>query len=328
MESLAQHSRGTLNNDASSLQSRNLGVSSTASTGDNGTGVAHSASWWCGDTGNERHDWLASSVVLFQEIGRLLLGRTSNLANHDDTVGLTILEEDAQAVDEVGAGEWVTADTDNEGLSQTGLGGLVDGLIGQCAGAGDNTDAAALVDESWHDTNLALAWCNYTWAVWSDETGLVLGLEDVGDADHVVLWDSLSDTDNKWHLGGDGLLNTGSCDRWWDEDGRCGCAGLLACLLDIGKNWEVEMCTAGLLWVGASNDIGSVLNCLLGVESSLLSSETLEQDARVLVNLQIVDSRSIAGSGVSLLAGSRAQRWLRNTSEGLHLEYMLEKGWS
>jgi hypothetical protein len=35
---------------------------------------------------------------------------------------------------------------------------------------------------------------------------LVLGLQDIDDADHVMLGDALSDTDNEGDLGGDGLF--------------------------------------------------------------------------------------------------------------------------
>lgn len=158
------------------------------------TSVSHSASWWCRDTSDERNNWLSSAVVLLQEIGSLLLSRSSDLSDHDDTISLAILKEDLQAVDEVGSGEWVTTDTDDKGLAKTALGGLVDSLVGEGSGTGNDTDAAALVDETWHDTDLALAWCDDTWAVRSDQAGLVLGLEDVGDADHVVLWDTFGDT--------------------------------------------------------------------------------------------------------------------------------------
>lgn len=155
--------------------------------------MSHSASWWSRDTSDEADNWLASSVVLLQEIGSLLLSRSSDLSDHDDTISLTILKEDSQAVDEVGSGEWVTADTDDEGLAKTALGGLVDGLVGEGSGTRNDADAAALVDETWHDTDLALAWGDDTWAVRADQAGLVLGLQDVGDADHVVLWDTLGD---------------------------------------------------------------------------------------------------------------------------------------
>lgn len=36
------------------------------------------------------------------------------------------------------------------------LGGLVDGLVGEGAGAADNADATTLVDVSGHDANFAL----------------------------------------------------------------------------------------------------------------------------------------------------------------------------
>ena len=158
------------------------------------TSVSHSASWWSRDTSDEADNWLASSVVLLQEIGSLFLSRSSDLSNHDNTIGLTILEEDSQAVDKVGSGEWVTANADDERLTETALRGLVNGFVGKGSGARDDANAAAFVDESWHDTDLALAWGDDTWAVRADEAGPVLGLQDVGDADHVVLWDTLGNT--------------------------------------------------------------------------------------------------------------------------------------
>ena len=87
----------------------------------------------------------------------ILLGATTDFANHDDTVSLPVLEEDLQAVDEVGSREGIATDTDDERLTKAGLGGLVDGFVGEGSGTGDNTDAAALVDEAGHDTDLALS---------------------------------------------------------------------------------------------------------------------------------------------------------------------------
>ncbi|KAI6771004.1 hypothetical protein HG531_009859 [Fusarium graminearum] len=187
VESLAQTSGGALDNDTSILKSLDLGVGTTLTTGDDGTGVTHSSSRGSGDTSDEADDGLATvdGVGLLEELGGVLLGGTTNLTNHDDTVGVGVLGEDLEAVDEVGAGEGVTANTDDERLTETGLGGLVDGLVGQGTGTGDDTDATALVDETRHDTNLALFGGDDTGAVGSDETGLVLSLEHVGDANHV-----------------------------------------------------------------------------------------------------------------------------------------------
>jgi len=177
--------------------------------------VTHSSTGRSRDTSDEADNGLTTvdSVGLLEELGGVLLGRTTNLTNHDDTVGVGVLSEDLEAVDEVGTGEGVTANSDNERLTKTGLGGLVDGLVSESTGTRDDTDAAALVDEARHDTNLALFGGDDTGAVGSDETSLALGLEHVGDANHVVLGDTLSDADNEGDLGLESLLDTGGGQR-------------------------------------------------------------------------------------------------------------------
>lgn len=149
--------------------------------------MTHSAAGGSRDTGDEADDGLAAvdGVSLLEELGGVLLGGATNLADHDDTVSLLVLDEDLEAVDEVGAAEGVTANADDERLAKAGLGGLVDGLVGQSAGTRDDTDAAALVDEAGHDADLALARGDDAGAVGADQTGLGLGLEHLGDADHV-----------------------------------------------------------------------------------------------------------------------------------------------
>jgi len=155
-QGLAKGSRAALDNDTSVGQSGDLGVGATLTTADNGTGVTHAAAGGSGDTGDEGDGGLVVDVVGLEELGGILLGGTTNLANHDDTVGLGVLEEDLETVDEAGAGEGVTTDTDDKGLAKAGLGGLVDGLVGQGTRAGDDTDTTALVDEAGHDTDLTL----------------------------------------------------------------------------------------------------------------------------------------------------------------------------
>lgn len=149
--------------------------------------MAHSAAGGSGDAGDEADDGLAAveRVVGLEELGGVLLGGATNLANHDDAIRLLVLNEDLEAVDEVGAAEGITADSDDQRLAKAGLGGLVDGLVGQGTGTRDDTDAAALVDEAGHDANLALAGGDDAGAVGANEAGLGLSLEHLGDADHV-----------------------------------------------------------------------------------------------------------------------------------------------
>lgn len=149
--------------------------------------MTHAAAGGRADAGDEADDRLAAvdGVVLAEEVGGVLLGRAADLADHDDAVGLLVLEEDLEAVDEVGAAEGVAADADDEGLAEPGLRRLVHGLVGQGAGPRDDADAAALVDEARHDADLALAGGDDTGAVGTDEAGLRLRLQDIGDANHV-----------------------------------------------------------------------------------------------------------------------------------------------
>lgn len=157
-QSLAESRRAALNNDARGLERGDLAVSTALAAGDDGAGVAHAPAGRRGDAGDEGDDGLLLLLVgLAQEVGRILLGGAADLADHDDAVSLRVLEEDLQAVDEVRAAEGVAADADDERLAQAGLCRLVDGFVGQGAGAGDDADAAALVDEAGHDADLALA---------------------------------------------------------------------------------------------------------------------------------------------------------------------------
>jgi hypothetical protein len=156
VQSRSKLGRGALDGDTGGLERGDLGVGITLTTANNGTSVTHSPAWWGRDTGDEADNRLVGRVVLLQEVGGVLLSGTTNLTNHNDTVSLFILEEDFQAVDEVGSGEGVTTNANNERLTKAGLGGLVDSFVGKSTGARDDTNAAALVDESRHDTNLAL----------------------------------------------------------------------------------------------------------------------------------------------------------------------------
>ena len=187
VESLAQASGGALDDDASTLESLDLGVGTALSARDNGTGVAHATARGSGDTGNEADNGLAvaNSVGLLEELGCVLFSRSTNLTNHDDTVRLGVLSEDLKAVDEVGAVERVTANTNDERLAEAGLGGLVDSLVGEGSGTRDDTDATALVDETRHDTDLALAGSDDAGAVGADQTGFGLRLQHGSDANHV-----------------------------------------------------------------------------------------------------------------------------------------------
>jgi hypothetical protein len=74
-----------------------------------------------------------------------------------------------QHVHEAHAVNRVAADADAGALAQTGLGGLIDRLIGQGAGAGHDADLAGQVDVAGHDAHLAGAGGDHARAVGADQ---------------------------------------------------------------------------------------------------------------------------------------------------------------
>jgi len=107
--------------------------------------VSHAATRWSSETGNERNDRLLGSGC-FDEVGGLLLGGASNLSDEEDALRLVVIDELLEAVDEVGSVEWISSDSDDSGLAEAVVGGLVHGLVGEGAGTGDNTDTTLSVD--------------------------------------------------------------------------------------------------------------------------------------------------------------------------------------
>ena len=151
---------------------------------------------------NEAHSRFILGIITLQKLRCVLFRRTSYLAYHDDSVRFFVFQEDFETIDEVCPREWIASDADDEGLAEAGLGGLVDGFVGEGAGAGDDAYAAALVDESGHDADFALTlecvskglgdlWMmrayrgNNARTVGAHEPCFALGLEDVCDTDHI-----------------------------------------------------------------------------------------------------------------------------------------------
>ena len=120
--------RRALGNVSSRLGQRlDLVARRSLSTADDRTGVSHSSSGRSGSASDESDNRLVVLVVLLDVLGGVLLHRASDLADQDDTLGLGVREEDLDDVDVLGSGEGVTTDTDGEGLTETGEGGLAGG---------------------------------------------------------------------------------------------------------------------------------------------------------------------------------------------------------
>lgn len=170
----SQLGRRSDNVHTSSGQSLELGSGSTLAARDDGAGMAHASAGRGRGTGDEGDDGLVGVTVGLQPLSSILLGRATNLTNHDDTLGLGVIGESLQAVNEVGSVERITANADAGGLTQVDIGSLSDSLVSQSTGARNDSDLSLLVDIAGHDTDLALLGLDNTGAVGADQSTLVL----------------------------------------------------------------------------------------------------------------------------------------------------------
>ncbi|KAJ8554601.1 hypothetical protein ON010_g9882 [Phytophthora cinnamomi] len=222
-------------------------------------------------------------------LGRLLLGGSADLAHHDDALGLGVVGEALEAVDEVGAVERVAANADDGGLAEAQGRGLGHGLVGQGARAGHDADLALLVDVAGHDAHLALTGLDDAGAVGADEARLVLVAQVPLDLDHVLLRDALGDGHDQRDLGLDGLNDRRGAERRRHVDDRRVGARLL-----LGLCHRVEHGQAQIL---------------LGIFARryLLAGEALADDLGVLVDPHLGGrrhaARGLGGHGLHGRAG-------------------------
>ncbi len=108
---------------------------------------------------------------------------------------------------------------------------LIDGLVGEGAGFGDDADGALLVDAAGHDADLGLAGGDDAGAVGADEARVRLA-DDLPDLDHVEGGDAFGDADDEGEAGGGGLEDAIGGEGWRDEDDGDVGAGFLDGLFD------------------------------------------------------------------------------------------------
>src|SRR6185503_8377193 len=117
--------------------------------------MSHAASRGRGLACDESDHWLPD---VFLDVFRGgLFGAAADLADHDDGVGIGILVEQPDGVNEGGADDGVAADADAGRLSDPQAGELAYGFVSQRARAGDNAHMAGLVNVRRHDADLAFA---------------------------------------------------------------------------------------------------------------------------------------------------------------------------
>ena len=116
--------------------------------------------------------------MLAEPFGGLLFSFTSYFSDHDDSLGLWVVDELREHVNEVCSIEWIAADANNGRLTKVKLSGLVDCLVSQSTRSGHDTYFTFLMDVTRHDSDLAFSWLDDARAIWTDQARLRLRFHD------------------------------------------------------------------------------------------------------------------------------------------------------
>src|SRR3569623_1880237 len=266
---------------ASRFQCRDLVLRATLAAGDDGAGMAHAFAGRRGDAGNIGHHRLAHTGP--DVIGCVFLSRAADFTDHNDALGLTVLLEQLEAVDEMGALDRIAADTDTGALAEAVLRGLMHGFVGERAGARHDADAALLVNRARHDADLAFARRDHSRAVGADQPRIVrfqrrLHLE------HVDHRNALGDAYDSSDAGVGGFqyrIGRVRC-RHVDHGGvRLGGRDGVAHGIEH-RPFEMELPALARRY--AADQLRAVFDGLLGVKRALLAGETLTDHARIFID--------------------------------------------
>lgn len=148
-------------------------------------------------------------------------------------------------------------------------------------------------------------WSDDSWTVGADESWLVLCQQTILHFHHVVLGNSFSDRDDKWHFSVKSFEDGFGCTGWWYINDSGFSAGSWTSFRDLQtrksekllkklstfthrvEHRQVQMCFSTLARADTANHSRSIFNGLLRMESSLLSCESLANYFRVFRELKI-----------------------------------------
>src|SRR5688572_28015888 len=266
---------------AGALQRLELVRRGALTAGNDGAGVTHALAGRRCDARDVCNDWLADVVA--DELGSGLFVRTADLADHDDALGLRIVLEARQHVDEVHAAHWIAADAHASALAEAGVRRLKHSFISQRARARHDADATRLVDEARHDADLARARRDDARAVRTDEQAAVAGQRSLH-FHHVVHRDAFGDAHDELDAGVGRFENRIGRVRRRHVDHADRRTRLFHCFARSVEHRQIEVLLAAAAGRHAADDFGAVRNALLGMKRTLLAREALADDARVLVD--------------------------------------------
>ncbi len=141
---------GVSDGDAGRVERCNLVGCRALAAGDDRACMTHALARRRLTAGDKRGHRLVLHILLNPLRGILLCG-TADLADDEDGVGVGVILEELQRVDEVRALDGVAADADGGRLTDARVRELERCLVGEGAGARDESDVAGLADGARRD---------------------------------------------------------------------------------------------------------------------------------------------------------------------------------
>src|SRR3954468_17630149 len=264
------------------LERLRLARRGAGAAGHDRAGVAHGLARRRGEAGDVADDGLLD--VRRDVLGGLLLGRPTDLAAHHDELGLLVVLEELDDVDEARARHRVAADADDARVAEPALGELVADLVGQRAGARHDADVALLEEVGRDDADVRLARRQNAGAVGADQPNAVLALQVRVDAQLVMRGDALGDADDRLDPRIGGLEHRIGGEARRHEHHRGVRPGLLDRLVERVEHGDALDVLAALARRHARHDVRAVALVFHRVERALAARDARDAHARLLVD--------------------------------------------
>ena len=279
---LADVGDGIRDGDACCVEGCNLVRCCALAAGDDRACMTHALARRRLTAGNERRDRLILQILLDPLCG-FLLCRAADLTDDEDGVGVGVVLEELERIDEVCALDGVAADADGGRLTDARIRELECRLIGEGSGARDESDVAGLADRAGRDAELGLLGGEKTGAVRPDEAGL-LTLHVAAYLHHVEYGDVLGDADDEVEIRIDRLKDGVRREACGDVDDGGGCTRRLHSVCNGIEYGHALDGLPRLAGGDAADDLCAVVEHLLRVEHRGLAGDALDDDFGVLIN--------------------------------------------
>src|SRR5215217_511688 len=270
--------RSSADAHALGLERLGLGGGGPRGSGDDRPRVAHGLAGRGGEARDVGEHGLGD--VLTDVLGGLLLLVAADLAAHDDELGLIVLLEQRDDVDERRAHDRVAADADDRRVAEPGAGDLVADLVGQRARTRDEADVALGEEVGGDDPHVGLAGRQHARAVGADQASLATTKVRV-DPQHVVRGDALGDRDDQVDPGVGGLEDRVGGEPRRHEDHRRVRARLRDGLVHRVEDRGAVDVLAALARRDARDQVGAVALVVAAVERALAAGQAGDDELGV-----------------------------------------------